>query len=385
MKKFLFSTAFASLLLLYNVDALSEGIVDNNRKNHKESIDVVEGDASKQTSLYASVGNYHRIDVGGKILSYAWVADNSKDMYDHGARLDGIFNIRSVNTNPKLGISYGANLQLAVPAVKNEGFVPSVKGYNRGAQLFIDSSYGSFSFGYQEGVESVMKVDPSMIESGDNSVTWVQCIGLSDFGKRVGYHVFPGLYSESLFNERYNESYNDSSMWIKDRDFVNNLPFRISYQSPDFMGIKFGISYSPSGYDVDLFEHVLPRDYVPKGADALQRANVGNVVLPDNATFLGGAYDNVISAALSYGYSFNNNVDFQASIAGEYASDRETFKRSYLHHLHAKDLAAFAVGTSVTYGNMVFAASYGYLGSSGYLSVYDRAKGSLKKLFTWFA
>ncbi|WDM84970.1 porin [Ehrlichia sp. JZT12] len=380
MKKFLFSTAFVSLLFLYNVDAFSiavNHVNNNNHRNHKKLVDVTKNDeCSKQASLYPLIMNYHKIDVGGKILSYVWVADNSKGMYDHGVKLDGIFNIKSIGTNPNLGVSYGANLQLQVPAIKTKNFLPAVRGYNRGAQLFVDSSYGNFSFGYQEGVESIMKLDASMIGSGDNSVTWVQYTGLLDINPAtINYHVFPGLYSESLFNESYSTAL---VLTVKDRNFINNLPFRISYQSPNFMGVRFGISYSPLGYDKNLFErvsgyHILDLK-LPDSGNQPKNVNldIRGIVPTDKFEFIGGAYDNILSAGLSYDHSFDS-IDFQASIVGEYAaSDRQKFdNQQYIAYSYVEDLSAFALGTSITYHNIMLAASYGYLGKSGYLSYFS--------------
>ena len=392
MKKFLFPTAFVSLLLLYNVNAFSVTVdgISNSHRNHKKLVDVTKNDDHfKQASLYPSVMNYHKIDIGGKILSYAWIADNSKEMYDHGVKLDGIFNIKSISTNPNLGISYGANFQLAVPAIKTKKFLPAVKGYNRGAQLFIDSSYGNFSFGYQEGVESIMKLDASMIGSGDNSVTWVQYTGLLDFNKgSINYHVFPGLYSEALFNESYKVSV---VLDVEDRNFINNLPFRISYQAPSFMGIRFGISYSPLGYDNSLFEYTY--EYSIDGMDfpvpdsqlphedlykLLDKITIKNIV-PSKVGFVGGSYDNIISAGLSYDHSFDS-IDFYASVVGEYAAgNHEKVKKPYYDlYMSTEGLAAFSVGTSVTYRNIMFAASYGYLGKSGYLNyAYDNVSENI--------
>ena len=385
MKKFLFTTAFVSLFLLYNVDAFSVNDVDDNHKSNRKLVGV--------TKSYDQI-NYHKIDIGGKILSYAWMSDDSKEVYDHGMKLDGILSIKSISVNPKLGIAYGANLQLEVPAIKSKNFIPSVKGYNKGAQLFIDSLYGNFSFGYQEGVESFMKVDASMIESGDNSVTWLQYTGLSDLDKTVIYHVFPGLYSESLFNESYrNMVFKD----IENKSFINYLPFRISYHAPSFMGIRFGVSYSPLGYDINLFEY--KNSYVINGIEVpdlsqlngsddvlafikqrrdenlpviLPSINIKGIVPSDKPEFIGGSYDNIISAGLSYDNSFND-IDFRASIVGEYASDRKNLKSSYVTYQRAEDLAAFAIGASVTYHNIILAASYGYLGKSGYIShIYEK-------------
>ncbi|AHX03621.1 hypothetical protein ECHHL_0460 [Ehrlichia chaffeensis str. Heartland] len=402
MKKFSFATAFVSFLLLYNVDAFSVDNIDKNHENQKKLVNLVKNNEYvKQANLHPSIKSYHRIDLGGKVLSYAWFTNNSEKMQDHGVKLDGVLNIKSINNNSDLGIFYGGNFQLAIPAVKSENFIPSMKAYNRGAQLFVESGYGNLSFGYQEGVESIMKIDASSIGAGDNSIAWLQYTNLSNLDGKVQYQVFPGLYSESVFNRS-----NNNVISIKDKDFVNNLPFRISYQSPNFMGVKFGISYSPTGYDSNLFESVSsynikkltlppvisadttseiqanPNDkdnilYNALGKEKVQDVTIEGIV-PSKIEFLQARYENIVSAGLSYNHSFND-IDFQASVVGEYGSTDIDKLKSYSKYPSAENLAAFAIGTSVTYRDVIVAGSYGYLGKSGYINtIYSATEAPLK-------
>ncbi|CEI85365.1 hypothetical protein DRF75_00545 [Ehrlichia minasensis] len=388
MEKFSFATAFVSFLLLYNVDAFSVDDIDQDHKTQQKLVNVIKNSEHvKQVSLYPSMKGYHKIDIGGKILSYAWFTNHSKKIQDHGVKLDGILNIKSINNNADLGIYYGGNFQVAIPAVKNKNFIPSMKAYNRGAQLFVESSYGNLSFGYQEGVESIMKIDASSIGAGDNSIAWLEYTDLSSINN-IKYQVFPGLYSESVFNR------SNSDIISKDKDFINNLPFRLSYQSPSFMGVRFGVSYAPTGYDTSLFEsvssHTIKQFKFPplltdemvselkdpnSFNDALEKLSNPSVqdvevnsIVPAKIDFVGAHYENIISAGLSYSNSFND-IDFSASIVGEYGSNNvDKLKKLYNTYSSAEELAAFAVGTSVTYHNAVFAASYGYLGRSGYIT-----------------
>ncbi|AHX04277.1 hypothetical protein [Ehrlichia japonica] len=401
MKQFSFATAFVSFLLLYNVDAFSVDDVNGNHGNRKKSINFVKSNEYvKQENLHKSIENCHKIDLGGKILSYTWFANDFEKIQDHGVKLDGVLNIKSINSNSDLGIYYGGNFQLAVPAIKIDNFMPSVKAYNRGAQLFVESRYGNLSFGYQEGVESIMKVDASSIGAGDNSIAWLQYTGLSNLNEKMQCQLFPGLYSESIFNR---SSHNIIS--VKDKDFINNLPFRISYQSPNYIGVRFGISYSPIGYDTNLFEHVssytikqLELPPIMHGVDldsinkqstseeiinvflkALKKQTTQDVniegIVPSKTDFLQACYENIVSAGLSYIHSFND-IDVQASVVGEHGYSNINKLKSYNKYPSVEELAAFAIGTSIAYRNVVVAGSYGYLGRSGYINTTYSASDS---------
>ena len=405
MKQFSFATAFVSFLLLYNVDAFSVDNVDGSHGNRRKSINFVKSNEYvEQGNLYQSIENRHKIDLEGKILSYTWFANDLKKIQDHGVKLDGILNIKSINSNSELGIYYGGNFQLAVPAIKVENFMPSVKAYNRGAQLFVESRYGNLSFGYQEGVESIMKIDASSMGAGDSSIAWLQYTGLSNLNEEVQYQLFPGLYSESIFNRSSN-----NVISIKDKDFINNLPFRISYQSPNYIGLRFGISYSPTGYDAKLFEHVSSytinklefppviedMDIISQKMSTQQTLGEKNRILfevlnaqkaknidmegivPSKTDFLQARYENIVSAGLSYSHSFNN-IDIQASVVGEHGYSNIDKLKSYNKYPSVEDLAAFAIGTSVAYRNVVVAGSYGYLGRSGYINAIYPISGNLK-------
>ncbi|KJV65365.1 MULTISPECIES: hypothetical protein [Ehrlichia] len=402
MKEFSFATAFVSFLLLYNVDAFSVDNIDGNHGNRKKSVNFVKGNEyAEQENLDQSTKSYHKIDLGGKILSYTWFTNNAKAMQDHGVRLDGVLNIKSINSNSDLGIHYGGNFQLAVPAIKTKNFMPSMKSYNRGAQLFVESRYGNLSFGYQEGVESIMKVDASSIGAGDNSIAWLQYTGLSDLNHDMQYQLFPGLYSESIFNRSSN-----NVISIEDKDFINSLPFRVSYQSPNYMGVRFGISYSPIGYDTNLFERVSsytiknlalppviddikaintpPGQTVQEASEALLSAlnkqNVKSVdmegIVPSKTDFLQARYENIVSLGLFYNHSFND-IDVQASVVGEHGYSNIDKLKSYdKYPSSVEELAAFAIGTSVAYRNVIVAGSYGYLGRSGYINAIHPVSGN---------
>ncbi|QLK50577.1 porin [Ehrlichia ruminantium] len=395
MCKFSLTTAFVSLLLLYNVDAFAvDNLAKANTNDNKITVNTKKNHSDmKRVVLRKLAKGYHRIELGGQILSYAWCTDNVNQSQKHGVGVSGILNVKSVSENPNLGISYGASLQIGVPAIKDKYFIPTVKAYNRGAQLFIDSSYGNISMGYQEGVDSIMKIDAFTIGSGDNSITWVQNLNILDKDKNLVYHVFPGLYTESLFNG--SESLALLSIQGRGKDFINNLPFRISYQSPSFAGLKVAVSYAPLGYPTSLFEHADRDDYkvdkltIPpllgplqeKTADkkieeivavlgdkiALQDVEMEGLADSGKVKFLGPNYKNIINAGLSYSHSFDS-IDFQASVIAEYASnDVEALKKSSYSGplVPFNGLSGIAVGTSVAYDSVIVAASYGYLGKSG--------------------
>ncbi|WP_196492730.1 porin [Ehrlichia ruminantium] len=411
MFKFSLTTAFVSLLFLYNANAFAVNnstkananvsgnkVIVNAEKNHN---------GMKRVVLRKLAKGYHRIDLGGQVLSYAWCTDNIAQSQKHGLEVSGIFNIKSISENPNLGISYGASLQIGIPAVKDNYFLPTVKAYNRGAQLFIDSAYGNISAGYQEGIDSIMKIDAFTIGSGDNSTAWTRNLWESSRVNDLIYYVFPGLYTENLFNG--SESISFASVRNLGRDFVNNLPFRISYQSPSFAGLKVAVSYAPLGYDQSLFENMSQNNYevdkltlppllssplagkvtaedkidevirILSGGMELDDVKMKGVGSLDGVKFFGPNYKNIVNAGLSYSHSFDN-IDVQASIIAEYApsSNVELLKKySYsgpLIPFHA--LSSVAIGTSVAYDNIIVAGSYGYLGKSGKPKLYSYDKNT---------
>lgn len=197
------------------------------------------------------------------------------------------------------------------------------------------------------------------------------------------FNFNPGLYSESVFRDDdnlvFNNSNHDASVGIITKDFINNLPFRLSYQSQNFMGLKFGISYSPVGYNQQLFEFplIVSAEFV---SDVRKiegdKLNVSkeHTVLPyinnrSNTSaigLIGPVYKNIISGGISYTYNIKN-VKFSTSIIGEYGNEYidDDTKLGYVMHYVHQQLNGISIGFNVSYDNLKLAGAYGNLGTSG--------------------
>ncbi|WP_339048571.1 porin [Candidatus Mesenet endosymbiont of Phosphuga atrata] len=176
-------------------------------------------------------------------FSHGLVGDYSKTS---GSSVDTTLNIRAENTNYDLGLIYGADIKLNVPITKSGSM------RSRGAHIFANTEFGDMNVGFMEGAESIMRVDASRIAAGDGGADsdWFKKANLEGNKGNFPFYVTPHLYSESLFSESNWLSFRDSVKYNK--SFIDTQPFRISYFSPAFMGLKVGVSYSPN-YDSDLF------------------------------------------------------------------------------------------------------------------------------------
>ncbi len=318
------------------------------------------------------------------------------------------------------GTAYGADFQVMVPEV-NSAVEVGKAFINRGSRAYVLTPYGKFSLGYQEGVESLRNggfddfirgKDPTLLKyrlpllKGDFFTN-----GAGQWLLSNSALLYPGLYSESIFRVNNYLDYYGLQEHSKhySKYFVNNLPLRISYQSPALYGMKFGVSYSPTGYADDLSNAWLPADSAiyegpkPKAGDSLGISGgiryVGGSSVRDSiwgwwynnifkkkrrggglnfSRIIGDslvyspAYKNVVSALWSLGkvYSLGHDeVSLDLSVSAEYASSssrslassRKGQPKGWFHDLAAVELSA-AVGVR----GFTAGGSYGYLGRSGY-------------------
>ncbi|WP_458692798.1 APH_0404 family surface protein Asp62 [Anaplasma phagocytophilum] len=315
------------------------------------------------------------------------------------------------------GTAYGADFQVMVPEV-NSAVEVGKAFINRGSRAYVLTPYGKFSLGYQEGIESVRNggfddfirgKDPTLLKyrlpllKGDffTNGAWQWLLSNSAL-------LYPGLYSENIFRANNYLDYYGLQEHSKhySKYFVNNLPLRITYQSPTLYGMKFGMSYSPTGYADDLSNAWLPEDgrvYEGpklKGENSLgvfggvrflegrsgvwrwwyeniyrkwreeKGRNFSRVI--GNSLVYSPAYKNVVSALWSLGkvYSLGHDeVSLDLSVSAEYASSNS---RSFLNLKKGQpkgwfhDLAAVELSAAVGVRGFSAGGSYGYLGRSGY-------------------
>ncbi|ABD45211.1 gram-negative porin family protein [Ehrlichia chaffeensis str. Heartland] len=373
MKNLFVISAFTSLLMMSSYNAFSDEILDGIFGSNNKFINNTKNSFSGINNKALVKGG--RIKFAGDMISYTWYSsddtrnsnkfsrvskrfdiDTGGNINNVGAKHDGMFSIE-IDSNPdKHGIVYGAYSQINIPHVAGKSFGNNA-AFNRGSKIFAKTPYGNFSVGYQEGVESMMKLNAFSIVAGDDSNIWTKHLRNILHEKKdgqSGYSVYyfnfnSGLYSESLFRNSDNIVFDDIDYYlgtgIISRSFINNLPFRLSYQSQNFMGLRFGVSYSPFGYDQRLFE--LQKD---RNSDTL--------------ILVGPRYRHIVSGGISYTYNIKN-LKFSASVIGEYGDEEHDYKAHYNRYYRHNTLKAVSIGWNVGYDKIELAGSYGKLNSAG--------------------
>ncbi|MFP3036449.1 MAG: porin [Wolbachia sp.] len=264
---------------------------------------------------------------------------------------DAILHLRAENKNEDLGLLYGADLQFHVPVTESKGASQGVNAARgRNAHVFLNSKYGDLKLGYQFGPEALMRLDATRIATVDGAADsdWFRKVNLEGSAATFPFYVTPRLYTESFSSESEKLSFRMAGKYNK--DVLTTLPFRIAYYSPNYMGARFGMSYSPR-YDSSLF-----------------------VVKENNSmTHVGPDYEHIVSAGTSCEYDFSkNNIKVKTSVVGEYGQAKEPNKDKHLYKefVEYNDLMGVNLGISADYKinadqGVKLAASFAYLGKSG--------------------
>ncbi|MGL9726314.1 MAG: WD0745 family porin [Wolbachia sp.] len=276
------------------------------------------------------------------------IGDYSEGM---GMISDAILHLRAKNKNEDIGLLYGADMQFHVPVTEGKGASQGVNAARgRSAHVFLNSKYGDLKFGYQFGPEALMRLDATRVATVDRGADsdWFRKVNLEGSAASFPFYVTPRLYTESFSSESEKLSFRMAGKYNK--DVMTTLPFRAAYYSPNYMGARFALSYSPR-YDSSLF-------VVKEGNDI---KHVG----PD--------YEHIVSAGVSYEYNFSErNIKVKTSVVGEYGKAKEPNKDKhlYLEFVEYNDLMGVNLGASADYKidegqGIKFAASFACLGKSG--------------------
>ncbi|WP_375316162.1 porin [Wolbachia endosymbiont (group A) of Colletes cunicularius] len=276
------------------------------------------------------------------------IGDYSESM---GMISDAILHLRAENKNEDLGLLYGADVQFHVPVTEGKGASQSVNAARgRSAHVFLSSKYGDVKLGYQFGPEALMRLDATRIATVDGAADsdWFRKVNLEGSAANFPFYVTPRLYTESFSSESEKLSFRMAGKYNK--DVMTTLPFRAAYYSPNHMGARFGISYSPR-YDSSLF-------IVKEGNDIKH---------------IGPGYEHIVSAGVSYEYDFDKHkVKVKTSAVGEYGQAKKPSKDKHLYKefVEYNDLMGVNLGVSADYKinedqGVKFAASFAYLSKSG--------------------
>ncbi|MDR2045629.1 MAG: porin [Rickettsiales bacterium] len=277
------------------------------------------------------------------------IGDYSESM---GMISDAILHLRAENKNEDIGLLYGADVQFHVPVTEGKGASQGVNAARgRSAHVFLSSKYGDVKLGYQFGPEALMRLDATRIATVDGAADsdWFRKVNLEGSAASFPFYVAPRLYTESFSSESEKLSFRMAGKYNK--DVMTTLPFRVAYYSPNYMGARFGISYSPR-YDSSLF-----------------------TVKEDNGDVrhIGPDYEHIVSAGASYEYDFSkHNIKVKTSAVGEYGQAKKPSKDKHLYRefVEYNDLMGVNLGVSANYKinedqGVKFAASFAYLGKSG--------------------
>ncbi|MDM8335294.1 WD0745 family porin [Wolbachia pipientis] len=178
------------------------------------------------------------------------IGDYSENM---GMIADAILHLRAENKNEDLGLLYGADVQLHVPVTEGKGVSQGTNAARgRGAHVFLNSKYGDLKLGYQFGPEALMRLDATRIATADGAADsdWFRKVNLEGSAASFPFYVTPRLYTESFSSESEKLSFRMAGKYNK--GVMTTLPFKVAYYLPNYMGARFGISYSPR-YESNLF------------------------------------------------------------------------------------------------------------------------------------
>ena len=406
-------TALASLMMFYGIGDVfassNQGKIQNSYNSAAQKR-VANIERQSDTSFGKS------INVGGSIMSHGWLTfrDNyyhkqgfltgtylsPEDLRACGVSTDAVLYANAQGKNDALGIYYGGSVELDLPYVQKDDYVSFRSVNNRGAKVYLYTSLGDLGFGYQPGVDSVMKIDAFTIGAGDNSNLWMRYVNLRgirdtitnhpvalpmELKKRYLENVFylsTGLYSEGMFDgsNRFSRSkaqQGNSSF----KSITNSLPIRFSYVSTNLGGLKLGISYAPFGYEENgvIVAHkgaiqerkvaVLKADKMPRGFGS-ENAQSKEWSVPvegrSSVRLLMPMYEQVVNVAMAYDTRIKD-IDLKLSMTSEYAKAKvrllsgevEMPKIAFPKMDNIKNVA---FGGLLNYRGFKVAFSYGYLG-----------------------
>ncbi|MGN7678174.1 MAG: porin [Anaplasma sp.] len=409
------TTALASLFMFYGT---SDALAVSHDQNSQSDLNIA---AARQNAAERRVSTAPSIDIGGILASHGWtlVRGNyyhtkgvekgifpSEYLKNYGFSTDGMVYITAEGSNDVLGVSYGANVELNVPNMLRNYHIHLQQIGVMGAGVFVNTRLGDLKVGYQEGIDSVMRIDAFSIGAGDNSNLWMRYVNLKSIHDPLdniasgvdlpivmntkylenAFYLSTGLYSESIYEGSNRFSRGGKLAFGGTPNLVNELPFRFSYLSPSVGGLRIGVSYSPFGYDEDkvvgthVTRELVAEKSEKKSSDAaplisnamfarqaITNALWGDISLPvreknTRPYYIMPLYEHVVNVGMTYSGSLDG-IDFKISAVSEYAKNKTQLSKERVSFARMDDIKNIAFGGMLSYKNLKFAASYGYLGS----------------------
>lgn len=344
---------------------------DGEAKNEKgkEGCDCV-------LTLYGARESYHDygyVNRGGNVHKTL-----GKALSTWGAAYDAFLSVGLRSGKDAYGSIYGADFALSAPVgASGDAVLHSLSG--KGSRLFAKTVLGDFSLGYQEGVESVLRINVLGAVSGEAGSMWGKYTRyMQRYTNGVPFHMYPGLYSENLL--RVESGLNrPRGGAVRFNGILDSIPSRFNYVSPKVKGVTFGFSYALTGKTSDV--HATPSFEVADAIGHMRRPLGGAGVKVGTRKVLalkaprfdsGPRYNNILSAALKYELGASRK-NMAAVLSAEYAKrnklvdvlpgDYDYSGAGWL--VEYSDLAAISTGLEATYSGVRGALAVGLLGSSG--------------------
>ena len=235
---------------------------------------------------------------------------------------------------------YGAKLVITTTTISNGGTGPN------GSHIYLDSEFGRIELGSPYSVSKTMAVTYGKTSASSCSGGW------SSGGDNLV--KLPGE-----FQKAYSVSYIEAKLAPAEGVEATR---KISYYTPEFKGLKFGISYIP--------------DTTNKGSDGLSQKASCTKVKHDNKeyeTIL--AAKNAVALAVKYTANLSDNVKLEAGITAEFAEPVNNYKfkdtatneekiEKLPESVRLNNLRFYNIGSVLTCANFSYSFSYANLGES---------------------
>lgn len=302
-------------------------------------------------------------------------------LYDYSRKdyqsVDADIRIRVQQDNDNF--SYGADVELLGNASVNNvhnGF----RGIGaKGAYIFFsNSNLGSIEIGSNKGAETTMRIDASSISTASGGIdsNWYRYANVEGYYSKGGtdpatnkffagtvvrhpFYLVPrlpteymytdniydfGLYPTSGFYPRYGIIKRATDNYFASRPVL--LPIKLTYYSPRFSGLRFGVSYTPNQYD--------QLNNIAGTYNRLSNIVVGAAPIRDNNS----GYKNIVSGGIDFEYNYQD-ILVKASVTGEFGNFEGRLYDHIGKPVELDDLKALNVGAKIKHPiGLSFAASF---------------------------
>lgn len=251
---------------------------------------------------------------------------------------------------------YGGKLVL-LPTTKAK----TSPNYN-GSHIFIETEYGKVELGSPYDAASKMRITGDHIVAATGSTgNWSRYANLQFENMRKHNMLYPVFadsseyFLDSVFKHQLNQ--------INDKTEPSR---KISYYTPNYKGLQFGISYIPDPSNTGCLS-MSDRSKLKTGINEfsdLEHIYVHNQNVKD-----------ALSLGLTYKFNIVDNMDLKLSATGEYAKTASTIKfqtfniedkekKNPISEHKISSLRTYNLGAVLTHGNFSYALSCGSLGKS---------------------